>query len=127
MIIWFFIQLVTHSRYSCCNKYVHQFKEEKSKNIASEKQDKYWNIFNWIFNHLQIFLMSQRKKDGFHLRQCFLLLTSLVQLHTHASTRFKSSRRIIWDKVFKNGPSKICGKQPLKKFYLVHSWILFPI
>ena len=22
----------------------------------------------------------------------------------------------IWDKVFKNGPSKICGRQPLKKF-----------
>ena len=23
---------------------------------------------------------------------------------------------IIWDKVFKNGPSKICGRQPLKRF-----------
>ena len=56
----------------------------------------------------------------------------------------------IWDKVFKNGPSKICGRQPLKitkgmyglikadhttskfwkavhKFYLAHSWIPFPI
>ena len=21
---------------------------------------------------------------------------------------------LIWDKVFKNGPSKICGRQPLK-------------
>ena len=21
----------------------------------------------------------------------------------------------MWDKVFKNGPSKICGRQPLKK------------
>ena len=21
-----------------------------------------------------------------------------------------------WDKVFKNGPSKICGKQPLRNF-----------
>ena len=54
-----------------------------------------------------------------------------------------------WGKVFKNGPSKICGKPPLKnlmgyglpkadhtpsnflralfhKFYLVHSWILRP-
>ena len=53
----------------------------------------------------------------------------------------------MWDKVFKNGPSKICGRQSLKnlngfsllkadhdpsnflkavfhKFYLVHSWIL---
>ena len=34
----------------------------------------------------------------------------------------------MWDKVFKNGPSKICGRQILKtlktafhKFYLVHS------
>ena len=24
----------------------------------------------------------------------------------------------IWDKVFKNGPSKICGRQPLKKLRL---------
>ena len=23
-------------------------------------------------------------------------------------------RRTNWDKVFKNGPSKICGRQPLK-------------
>ena len=50
----------------------------------------------------------------------------------------------IWDRVFKNGPGKICGRQPLKfggiwsadhihsnfwkavvhKFYLVHVWIL---
>ena len=22
----------------------------------------------------------------------------------------------IWDKLFKNGPSKICGRQPLKSF-----------
>ena len=22
----------------------------------------------------------------------------------------------MWDKVFKNGPSKICGRQPLKTF-----------
>ena len=47
----------------------------------------------------------------------------------------------IWDKAFKSGPSKICGRQPLKnlkgsdhipsdflkavfhKCYLVHSWI----
>ena len=50
---------------------------------------------------------------------------------------------IKWDKVFKNGTSKICGRKPLKnlkgyglpknflkavfhKFYLVHSWILCP-
>ena len=34
------------------------------------------------------------------------------------------SDNIKWDKVFKNGPSKICGRQPLKNFTLVHSWIL---
>ena len=28
-------------------------------------------------------------------------------------TRFHHNG-IIWDKVFKNGPSKICGRQPLK-------------
>ena len=47
----------------------------------------------------------------------------------------------IWDKIFKNGPSKVCGRQPLKnlkcssdflkavfhKFYLVHSWVFCPI
>ena len=27
----------------------------------------------------------------------------------------------IWVKVLKNGPSKICGRQPLKKIYLVYS------
>ena len=46
-----------------------------------------------------------------------------------------------WVKVFKNRPSKICGRQPLKKlkwfnlpkqtvfrkFYLVHSWMPWPI
>ena len=57
---------------------------------------------------------------------------------------------VIWNKVFKNGPSEICGRQSLKnlkryglpkaghipsiflkavfhEFYLVHSWILCPI
>ena len=44
----------------------------------------------------------------------------------------------IWHKEFENGPSKICGTQPLKnlkwpyhkvvfhKFHVVHSWILYP-
>ena len=48
-----------------------------------------------------------------------------------------SLNKHIWAQVFKKGPSKICGRQPLKnlmgygllkavfhKFYLVHSWIL---
>ena len=28
----------------------------------------------------------------------------------------KRSSKLIWDKVFKKGPSKICGRQPLKNF-----------
>ena len=51
--------------------------------------------------------------------------------------------RNIWDKVFKNGPSKVCRRQPLKnlkglqclllskavlnKFYLIHSWYFVPL
>ena len=37
-----------------------------------------------------------------------------------------------WDKLLKNGPTKICGRQLLKlkavfhKFYLAHSWIPYP-
>ena len=29
-------------------------------------------------------------------------------------TKMKDLRNINWDKVFKNGPSKICGRRPLK-------------
>ena len=41
--------------------------------------------------------------------------------------------KAMWDKVFKNGPSRICGRQPnflntvFHKFYVVHSWIFGPI
>ena len=53
--------------------------------------------------------------------------------------KFAVNRGIKCDKVFKNGPSEICGRKPLKnlkgygllkvyfhKFHLVHSWILWP-
>ena len=55
---------------------------------------------------------------------------------------FSGSSREIWDKVFESGPSKTCGRQPLKhlkgsrsnflkavfhNFYLVHSSIICPI
>ena len=69
---------------------------------------------------------------------CFVFLPSINQI------------MIVWDKVFKTGPSKICGRQPSKylngygllqvdhissnclkdvfrKFYSVHSWILCSI
>ena len=31
-----------------------------------------------------------------------------------------------WYKVFKSGPSEICRRLSLQKFYLFHSWILCP-
>ena len=81
-----------------------------------------------------------------------LFQTSMMELFRQNSlslTIFPKSS-IIWGKVFKNGPSEICGKQPLKnmkwygllrltflsadflkavfhKFYFVHFWILCPI
>ena len=47
---------------------------------------------------------------------------SLIKLHlfNYASIPWlhlsRNSLRNVWGKVFKNGPSKICGKQPLKNF-----------
>ena len=37
-----------------------------------------------------------------------------VFLKMYLPARVSLIARIIWDKVFKNGPSKICGRQPLK-------------
>ena len=45
-------------------------------------------------------------------------LISIQHLHHVCLISFK------WDKVFKNGLSKLCWKTACKKFYLVHSWIL---
>ena len=39
------------------------------------------------------------------------VITSMARLHY---SQFNRQLSIIWDKVFKNGPSKICGRQPLK-------------
>ena len=62
------------------------------------------------------------------------------QTHREHTGTNKSTH--IWIKVFKNGPSKICGRQPLLRhtisvhitlkavfheFFLVHSWIPWPI
>ena len=49
------------------------------------------------------------------------------------SNPIRQKSTINWVKVFKNGPSKICGWHPLSflkdafhKFYLVHSWLPWP-
>ena len=41
---------------------------------------------------------------------CCFILRSVLR-YTDTFPRFRVSK---WDKVFKNGPSKICGRQPLK-------------
>ena len=67
-----------------------------------------------------------------------LHFTCFTEFWIYFSRDFSSQSMILCDKIFKNGPSKICGRQPLKnlkwyglpifhKFYLVHSWILCPI
>ena len=45
--------------------------------------------------------------------QTQLLFTTMLTLGWAASSLLKL---IIWVKVFKNGPSKICGREPLKNF-----------
>ena len=35
--------------------------------------------------------------------------------HENVSTNFFIYSVFLWNKVFKNAPSKICGRQPLKK------------
>ena len=78
------------------------------------------------------------------LEWCSLFETKSAEKKT--SYHRENTGMVIWVKVSKNGPSKLCGKQPLKnlkwhglpkqsnclktvfhKFYLVHSWIPWPI
>ena len=50
----------------------------------------------------------------------FMFLAFAVQVLTQGGSSFDVETFIlvpanyIWDRVFKNGPSKICGRQPLK-------------
>ena len=51
-----------------------------------------------------------------------LVLTLSWFLHTGCTKlRLGIINRDIWTKVFKNGPSKICERQPLKKFKVIWS------
>ena len=72
------------------------------------------------------------------------VIWSLEEVGENLITWFSSNHMRLnpdkWVKVFKNGPNKICGRQPLKnlkctsnflkavfhKFNLIHSWILWP-
>ena len=55
--------------------------------------------------------MQTRKKCLFgNLR-----IDTLIQKNKSFFLKYQIAR-MKWDKVFKNGPSKICGRQPLKNF-----------
>ena len=66
---------------------------------------------------LDVFLCNFNETLNIPMKPIFLVNRSVIWDCTQTNT---------WDKVFKNGPSKICGRQPFKKFYLVHSWIFCP-
>ena len=94
-----------------------------------------------------IFFGSLIKISSWYIR---LLLLSVVEIliSSSRSVLFSETALLllhlasVWDEVFKNGLSKICGRQPLinlksrpypfknilkavfHKFYLAHSWIL---
>ena len=88
-------------------------------------------IIQWMYdNGLGNIVAALFKRDAF--RPCWdwnnydswWWLTS-----NHIDSRAINNK---WDKLLKNGPTKICGRQLLKlkavfhKFYLVHSWIPYP-
>ena len=43
-----------------------------------------------------------------------LIIGDLLEISVILSMKFKKRNSFIWVKVFKNGPSKTCGRQPLK-------------
>ena len=114
----------------------------------------------WEWSRLEIRLNAFRRST---IPQKQVIITGAIQkLHEYFSFQSKSRTLFlklaliafeiygfIWDKVFKNGPSKNCERKPLKnlkwygllkqtitsnflkvvfhKFYLIHSWILCPL
>ena len=69
----------------------------------------------WKFSGLPISVRNNFKKSG-EILLLFVIYKMLCDQFYWIQKECVSSFRIcpIWDKVFKNGPSKICGKQPLK-------------
>ena len=79
-----------------------------------------FSIFFWKKTHKRK-CKQINKQANKHKLTC----TYLNIQHTQGPIEWIMHRNI-WVKVFKNGPSKICGRKPLKN-YLVHSWIPWPI
>ena len=86
-----------------------------------------------LLKHLFFLILLQNLSFWHHVRSVLLLITGKSGNCAHSAN---------WSNVFKNGPSKIWGRQPLEfrsdmvcnpsnflkdvfhKFYLVHSWML---
>ena len=100
----------------------------KNKEKGKSSADSMYSLIFGTRERFYIFLylwLDLHERFECHCGQCQLLVTVCLYY--------------IWDKVFKNGPNEICGRQPLKnlswnflkavfhKFYLVHSLILWPI
>ena len=119
-------------------------------------QTLFWCFHFWLIT-LNVYLSIEYEDISFHIDKVFCEVRDLFAWRKrsmfwkymfmfNAVTQTWKTRK--WDKLFKNGPSKICGRQPLKKlneygllladrnpwlflkavfhkFYLVHSWILW--
>ena len=49
----------------------------------------------------------------------------VIYKNKHSPLNQSLIKQVIWDKVFKNGQSKICGRQPLKNFtYIILEYFL---
>ena len=86
------------------------------------KEWKEWNFLSvrsvtWYFT-LLLEITSQLNKSVMIVSQVFEASTSRISKEWPYENFWKFLqafvRRIIWDKVFKNEPSEICGRQPLK-------------
>ena len=74
------------------------------------------NIF--VFVELKFDILSKNRLNFAVCKKPKNLLKNLLPTFTYYSGTQEKEKveglRNIWDKVFKNGPSKICGRQPLK-------------
>ena len=110
------------------------------------------SLYGFFFGFFLTSFLKDRtgEIENFLFRKFCWVLILCMRNCSFFGNRFCLFWNQIWDKVFKNGPSKICGTMPLKhlkgyglleadhnpsdslktvfhKFYLIHSWILCPI
>ena len=69
----------------------------------------YWFLYEENIAGQKI-LWPNRQRN---LKQCFFQIQRYIFFRIHWDCFGQYSIRF-WDKVFKNGPNKICGRQPLK-------------